>query len=321
MSTAVPPQIGAQRYADSQTASVYPLACTGDIHWHITGATAVCRLHIAQIPEASILIPSLSVLNQGDYAYDVKLIHENTEWRLAPVPNTADQNTQTPRPMASDAISTHIDCFHVHEALTAMTLEFRVHSPSPPPRYLVTATWRPLEVTQPEGPLTSACCAPPPAVSQMSEGGSAGPAICSPACLTMALRGFSAKADLLQIAAECYDPATRMYGVWPNAIRTAASRGIVGATEALFHWDDAQCVLERGYPLITSIRFSPGKLPGAPLNATNGHLLLVHGASPEGIMTNDPAAPNVASVPRTYDATAFTQAWLSYRGAAYILVP
>ena len=155
----------------------------------------------------------------------------------------------------------------------------------------------------------------------MSQGGAAGPTICSPACLAMTLRGFDQRVELLDVAQDCYDPASKIYGVWPNAIRAAALRGSIGATEAFASWDAAEAVLDQGYPLVASIRFDAGKLPGAPLPRTAGHLVVIHGTSPECVVTNDPAAPNVASVPRTYPADAFTQAWLSHRGAAYILVP
>jgi hypothetical protein len=311
---------GSQRFADSQTAQNYPLPCSGDLTWQKTHDTALCRLRIGHISAGSIIIPSLSIPSAGDYAYEVDLIHGDTRWSLPPVPNSPNL---APRQVdgAAARISTHVDCFHVHQPSGPLTLEYRVRCSDAPEHYLVTATWRPLQIEAPVGPQSSVCCTPPPALSQISQGGSLGPRICSPACLCMALRGYHAEADLMQIAEECYDPATNLYGVWPNAIRAAARRGFVGATEAFASWADAERVLAHGYPLIASVRFASGKLPGAPLEATRGHLMLIHGTSPECVVVNDPAAPQVASVPRTYDAEAFTRAWLSYRGAAYILLP
>jgi hypothetical protein len=313
---------GNARFADARTAGKYPLPCSTDAVWHIDNDMAVCQLHIDHITAESIVIPSLAIVDVEDYAYQVQLIHDNSRWPLAPVPNpNAEFPASEPRGVAGP-VSTHVDCFHIHQPLADVTLEFRLRfSGRLPTRYLVTASWRPLHLEQPNGPLASVCCTPPPALSQMSQGGPAGPAICSPTCLAMALRGFDDAANLLQIAENCFDPVTKIYGVWPNAIRTAARRGFVGATEAFVDWADAERVLEHGYPLIASIRYAAGALPGAPLKATGGHLVLIHGTSPECVVTNDPAAADVATVPRTYDAATFTQAWLSYRGAAYILVP
>jgi len=135
----------------------------------------------------------------------------------------------------------------------------------------------------------------------------------------MVLRGLGAQADLEDTRKRCYDPGSKMYGMWPYAILTAAHHGHVGATEVFVDWSDPLRVLEADPPMVASIRFARDTLPGAPLNASGGHLVVVHGASPECVVVNDPAAPEVATVPRTYDTIAFTQAWLRHRGAAYIL--
>jgi hypothetical protein len=125
----------------------------------------------------------------------------------------------------------------------------------------------------------------------------------------------------LGIVEECRDPATGMYGVWPLAIAAGARRGSMGAVEAFSNWDAPLAVLARGIPLVTSIRFEKDVLPDAPLPRTGGHLVVVFAAGPERIGVNDPAAPDPASVTRSYPAAAFTEAWLGHRGAAYIILP
>ncbi len=111
-----------------------------------------------------------------------------------------------------------------------------------------------------------------------------------------------------------------MYGVWPLALAAAARRGCLGAVEVFDRWDEALAVLENGVPLVTSIRFSAGELPGAPLTETGGHLVVVHGVSGDTVRVCDPAAPH-GDVLRDYPADAFSRAWLRHRGAAYILPP
>ena len=313
-------QTGSQRYADSRTANAYPLPCSQGLTWSRADDTAVARVRLDHIAAQSIVIPSLSVVGAGDYAYEVALVHAGVRWLLPPVPNP---DRQTPPPPSNNAaqVSTHIDCFYVHAPLSEVTVEFRLRAGADPERFLLTVSWRPLQLDGPHRPQNSVCCTPPPAISQMSQGGAAGPSICSPTCLAMILRGFGQRVELLDIAQQCYDAGSKLYGVWPNAIRTAALRGSIGATEAIASWAAAEHVLEQGYPLVASIRYDAGTLPGAPLQKTAGHLVVIHGTSPECVVTNDPAAPEVASVPRTYPADAFTQAWLRHRGAAYILVP
>ena len=70
-----------------------------------------------------------------------------------------------------------------------------------------------------------------------------------------------------------------------------------------------------------SIDLGRGELPGAPLAQTAGHLVTVYGIDGDRVLVCDPAAADDASVPRTYDAGAFTAAWMRHRGAAYLLAP
>jgi len=145
--------------------------------------------------------------------------------------------------------------------------------------------------------------------------------ICSPASVAMVLGHWGSTEPWLRIVDECRDPATGMYGVWPLAIAAAARRGRVGAVELFADWGEPLAVLQQGIPLVTSIRFESGGLPGAPLLRTGGHLVVLFAAGPETVSVNDPAAADGASVTRTYPADAFSRAWLGHRGAAYILPP
>jgi hypothetical protein len=147
------------------------------------------------------------------------------------------------------------------------------------------------------------------------------PRICSPTSTAMVLAHWGCRDPWLQIVAECRDPATGMFGVWPLAIAAAARRGSVGAVELFDDWTAPLTALERGIPLVASIRFDAGALPGAPLLRSAGHLVVVFKAGPDTIGVNDPAAASVVDVTRTYPAKAFTEAWLGHRGAAYILPP
>jgi hypothetical protein len=91
--------------------------------------------------------------------------------------------------------------------------------------------------------------------------------------------------------------------------------------EVFDDWCAPQRVIAAGVPMVASIRFAAGNLPGAPLKATPGHLVVVHGVGPDQVQVCDPAAPDTPTVPRTYATHHFARAWLEHRGAAYILLP
>jgi Peptidase_C39 like family len=70
-------------------------------------------------------------------------------------------------------------------------------------------------------------------------------------------------------------------------------------------------MVRAGIPVVASITFGRGRLRGAPISATNGHLLVVVGFTRAGnVVVNDPAARTRAGVRRTYDRGQFEDAWL-----------
>jgi hypothetical protein len=237
-------------------------------------------------------------------------------WALHEVPCRA-----APEPSADAAVTTHVDCFHVHEDLGDAELALTVNCTSKPARYLLTVTARPLELERTPAPTRSALCKAPPAISQMALGAALGPRVCSPTCITMLLGRLGYSADLKSVSESCFDGVTNLYGIWPLAIRAAAEHGSLGAVELFDDWQEPLRLLDAGFAFAASIRFGEGELPGAPLPRTAGHLVIVNGAGPEEIHVNDPRAPDPASVPRRYPAVEFSRAWLRHRGAAYILLP
>ena len=119
----------------------------------------------------------------------------------------------------------------------------------------------------------------------------------------------------------CNDPVTGMYGLWPLAIRAAANAGFIGAVELFSDWTPALTCLSAGLPLVASIRYGQGELPGAPMPATGGHLVVVTGVDGDQVLINDPAAANHGTVSRRYPLAAFSRAWFRHRGAVYIVGP
>ena len=66
-----------------------------------------------------------------------------------------------------------------------------------------------------------------------------------------------------------------------------------------------------GIPVVTSVTFGRGQLAGAPISATDGHLVVVVGFTRAGnVVVNDPASRTRAGVRRTYRRGQFENAWL-----------
>ena len=213
----------------------------------------------------------------------------------------------------------HIDCFHTEADLPASRLRFTLRHAEPPPHHLLAVSVRPLEM-QPSMPKAMRAIAPqPPTISQMQGPRAIQQRICSPTALAMTLKAADAGIDWLEVVEGCFDQRTQSYGCWPMAIRCAAGFGRLGAVEALPAWEPAIQVLRAGLPIVASIDFAAGELPGAPLSKTAGHLVTCYGVDGDAVLVNDPAAGDAAGVPRRYDLEAFSRAWLRRRGAAYIM--
>ena len=317
------------RCGDAISASRYPLPAAAANPWRRSGNGLLAALPVPPCPRGHILVPSLALGGGGRFQCALEIGDEI--WPLQAVPWEPDGDLWPRRPSAESAgddrpggnppASAQIDCFHSEQDLPASRLLIRLHRRTPPQRFLITLSIRPLEIA-PEAPADARTVLPqPPALSQMQGPKPIRRRICSPTALAMALQATNAAVSWPAVIAACFDRRSQTYGCWPLAIRCAATLGRLGAVEALASWEPALCALDAGAPLVASIRFAAGELPGAPLPRSGGHLVTLHGIDRGQVLANDPAAPDAATVPRRYDVRAFSNAWLRHRGAAYILPP
>jgi hypothetical protein len=215
-----------------------------------------------------------------------------------------------------------IDCWHLNVDLEDVRIVCRVTAPRAPSRYLLTASVRPVSLADlPEPPAGEHRADVPPRFSQMLENPRIAGRICSPVSLAMVLAMPPASVPLHEVVPLCLDAATGMYGLWPLAVRAASRFGRLGAVELLDDWTLVTASLDAGVPVVASIRYPAGGLPGAPQHATGGHLVVIHGVHGGMAAVNDPAAPDRGSVLRHYPVAQFAEAWFRHRGAAYILLP
>jgi len=304
------------RYADSRTASAYPLDCLGPVDWLANGAAHRASIRLPELAAGTILVPSFALLANADYRFQFSLKLDADRWALQPVPCEAAADAGS-----NPAVTTHIDCFHIQQTIRDAQLELEISGLPRVSRYLLTVTARALECADVAAPVTTVQCTVPPPMSQMSLGSEIGPRICSPTCTTMVLAGFGREPELAQVSAACFDPVSNLYGIWPMALRAASAAGCLGAVEVFTGWQDPQRIIAAGLPVIASIRFGHDGLPGSPLAETAGHLVVVYGIGPDQVLVCDPAAADTAGVLRSYDSRSFGRAWFQHRGAAYILLP
>ena len=129
------------RFASPRTAAEYPLECSEQLPWQADKTVHHARIELPEIPAATIIVPSLALLSNDDYRFQFTLRRGTSRWALHTVPSES-----APEPANDPAVSTHIDCFHVHQALSGAELEIELVGLRALSEYLVTLTARELEL-------------------------------------------------------------------------------------------------------------------------------------------------------------------------------
>jgi hypothetical protein len=163
-----------------------------------------------------------------------------------------------------------------------------------------------------------------PGLSQMTWKEQGGAGWCAPTAVAMVLARagrLPPGTDVPAAAREVFDPAYDGTGNWSFTTAWAATLADHAFVTRLHDLRDAEAFIEAGIPLVASVAYPAGGLPGAPTHGTDGHLLVIRGFTAAGdVVTNDPAAPTERSVRRTYERTAFERAWLDGSGGLVYVI-
>lgn len=165
------------------------------------------------------------------------------------------------------------------------------------------------------------CAIKAPPRSQMVEAANIRGRICSPTSAAMALQSLGIDLPTAFVAADCYDAGAKIYGNWPFNVASLWRLGAAARLDFFPNMETAVGDLSAGHLLIASIKFADGKLAGAPIPKTSGHLVLIVGLHKDEtgtfhVLVNDPAAASPTEVPRSYDLAEFERAWT---GVAYVI--
>jgi hypothetical protein len=315
------------RFADPETLTQYPLEISSTADWRPatdkSPDTWQFNIDLGNLPAGEMLAPSLSLLEAPGHRFLFAMEADGERHELAPIPPRKEDEAQRKAENRKARIRTAIDCFHIEKKVRRAQLCCELTTSVPPSRYLLTVSIRPTEIqVSPPGslPRTISTCRLS-SISQMLQNPRIASRACSPVATAMVMSAHRKGVVTERVIADCHDPVTGMYGLWPLAVRSAAGAGLIGAVELFADWPPVLDCLAAGLPLVASIRFGSGELPGAPMASTGGHLVVITGVDGDEVLVNDPAAPTHGTVSRRYPLDAFSRAWFRHRGAAYILCP
>jgi uncharacterized protein YvpB len=154
---------------------------------------------------------------------------------------------------------------------------------------------------------------------------------CSPTSVSMVMAYWANKVgrrslnqEVPTVARGTYDYGYRGNGNWPFNTAYAASYGLTASVNRFSSLGQVERWIAKGVPVIASISWGRGRLTGAPIPASSGHLLVIRGFTEAGnVIVNDPAAGSNSGVRRIYQRDEFHGAWFKSDsgGVAYLVRP
>lgn len=142
---------------------------------------------------------------------------------------------------------------------------------------------------------------------------------CSPTSIAMLHAYHGIDQPTIDVVREVYDDAYRATGNWAFNMAYTGRLGLRGVVAHLDGLDRAQRLIERGLPIAISYRWSGDDLPGAPIDQSDGHLVVLCGFTSNGdCAINDPAHPDLRVV---YPRAAIERIWQRGGGVAYVVAP
>jgi hypothetical protein len=142
---------------------------------------------------------------------------------------------------------------------------------------------------------------------------------CSATSISMLNAYHGIDYDVPSTAAAVFDRAYNGTGNWSFNVAFSGNLGLRAAVVYLRNLDHAQRLIEAGIPIAISYSWSGAELPGAPIEHSDGHLVVLCGFTANGdCAINDPAAPKLRVV---YPRTAIESIWQRNKGIAYAIAP
>lgn len=142
---------------------------------------------------------------------------------------------------------------------------------------------------------------------------------CSPTSISMLNAYHGIDFDVPATARAVFDRAYNGTGNWSFNVAFSGSLGLRAAVVYLRNLDHAQRLIDAGIPIAISYSWQGDELPGAPIDHSNGHLVVLCGFTANGdCAINDPAAPHLRVV---YPRAAIERIWQRNKGIAYAVAP
>ncbi len=234
---------------------------------------------------------------------------------------------RSPGPQEDTHASVASDTLKLKSPASALRYRLRLNAPGRP----VVLRQAALTVSAPEAPAEPPPFRPGPWVRRLKVRGRSQAIapeayrhdICSPTSLSAVLEYWGVDRKTMDMAERVRDRTTGDFGNWTFNMAAAGALGLDGLVARLDGLDDLAAEVASGRPVVVSLTFGPGELPGAPISETKGHLMVVTGFTRNGdVIVMDPAGRTARRTSRVYGRREFNRAWrINKRGLSYLVSP
>ena len=144
--------------------------------------------------------------------------------------------------------------------------------------------------------------------------------VCSPVSVCMMLNALGRKVELAEVLQRVFDPTANIYGNWMFNMAYAGTETMPAYVRRFGALSELKDFVTPDSLVAASVAYERGELPGAAIDHTAGHLLVIRGWKDGRVLVADPAASQKETVLRAYPAREFANAWLNHKkGAAYVV--
>jgi hypothetical protein len=144
---------------------------------------------------------------------------------------------------------------------------------------------------------------------------------CSPTSTSMVLAHWGHSVPVPEAADATYDYVYRGNGNWPFNTAWASTYGLEAYVTRLGSMSQLEEWISAGVPVVISLGYGDGELPGSPIPSSGGHLLVVGGFDAGGNpIAYDPAAASGDAVRIVYDRAILERLWLEHSGGTVYLI-
>jgi hypothetical protein len=143
--------------------------------------------------------------------------------------------------------------------------------------------------------------------------------LCLPTTVAMALESYGVNLTTHEVARRLWWREQGLFGIWSRAAQYLSEKGLDSWLERFNQQAQVLNYLRAGILVLASVSWNSGELPGACMDSSPGHFMLIHGINENGnYIVNDPICFSPSGANRVYGKKEFENIWFGHGGVGIV---